>query len=151
MLYTHARWELFLKSISDEKNRVMVKSERTVHTNRHCIVGESVFSMRKWISIIRVSKDDMDELTVGEDDGVIIDESVGGSKLELPEVSVEPSKESQERQARESPMQVGQEQEPGNEDTGEMFTTREHELRRSTRVERTPQRFEHFAPAASRT
>lgn len=106
---------------------------------------EIVFPMKKSTSVIQINKDDVSAFTVDENESFILDDSIGGSKLELQPVSVQISDEAQEQKARNSPVQFAEQQDIGNEDTGERFTTPEQEFRRSTRVTKISQRFEHFA------
>lgn len=42
-----ARPGISLRSIRCEKNLFMMKSDRTIHISRHCIVDEDNFSMKK--------------------------------------------------------------------------------------------------------
>lgn len=66
--------------------------------------------MKKYTSVILVKKDDVDEFIVDGDDGIILNDSIGESELELPPVLVGPPAEAQKEQVRESPMQVAEEQ-----------------------------------------
>lgn len=51
--------------------------------------------------IILVNKDYADVLTVEEDDGSILDESIGGSELQQKPILVETPEKAQEEQSRE--------------------------------------------------
>lgn len=104
--------------------------------------------MKKWTSVIRTSWVDSYEFSVDEDDGFILDDSIGGSKLKLQLVSAKPPDEAHEKRARCSPLQVAGNREPGNEDAGEGFTTAEQELRRILKVRGTRQCFENISRVA---
>lgn len=108
----------------------MMEGDWTVYLSHHCIVEESAFHTRKGTSVIRVGKDNIDEFTVTEHEGVIVDDSIGGSELEMQPDLVETPGVAQKEQRIHSQIQVAEEQEPGNENAGERFTTPENKMRR---------------------
>lgn len=91
-LHAKARTGVLLRILSYGKYSAIMETDETVHASQHSIVEKIVFTIQKWISIIRVSKDDVDECTADEDHSFILDDSIGGTELDLQPVPVEAPK-----------------------------------------------------------
>lgn len=68
-LKTKAYLGTLLRSLSYEKYRVMMESERTVHTSWHCIANKRSFPTKKSTRVFRTNKNGVDQFTVGKDNG----------------------------------------------------------------------------------
>lgn len=121
-----------MRTLSYGKYTVVMEGDRFLHRSWHCDVQENAFPFKRWTTVVRVYKDDVNELTDDEDDGFISDVLVGGSELALVAVEL-PGKASKEK-LRESPKEVDEQRNAGDENAGETFATLEQMLKRSTRV-----------------
>lgn len=84
----------------------------------------------------------MDVFAADEVNGSVLDVVLGGSKLDLKPISVKPVETAEEEQVGDPQTELPGEQDTAVKGGGEDSTTLEQKLRRSTRVRRTPQRFE---------
>lgn len=90
----------------------------------------------------------MDALTVDGDESLSFGNSIEGSELELQPVLDESPEKVLEEPARDSLIQVWEEQNREHEDAGERSAALKQTSRRTTRVRNTPQHLEHFIKAA---
>lgn len=59
---TKAHHEIILRSILYDKYEIVLKRYRKVHVSRHCNVEEDTIPMKSWRDIMRVHKEEVDEL-----------------------------------------------------------------------------------------
>lgn len=98
--------------------------------------------MEGWTNFIRVNKDDLDESGGDDDSDFIFDDLAVLKALELHPVSVELKDTGDfESEERDSPMETDEDENSGDPQAREGYIPK-HFLRRYTRINRAPQRFE---------
>lgn len=138
----------FMKKSVYEKCQVMVEGDQTVHTSRHCIIKEHLFSTKRWSSVVRVNMDDLNELIGDDDQGFIVDETEGGSELQQQPAPSLLRVTAIEDVMNESQMEAAEEHKPDDEDAAEKFNNLELTVRRTIRLKRVPCRIVDLAKVA---